>query len=131
MACLSGASFGLVPEYASLAWTVTYNGLSASIRVGEAIKRIEASLPYDKYPVFWIDNFSSRYTSEYRAIPPGTEIILITEKRDIFAQAQSAMAEKGLTVRLNGQQLVSRDKVSYWLTFTEIVDRANAALPGQ
>uniref|UniRef100_Q02BA3 Uncharacterized protein n=1 Tax=Solibacter usitatus (strain Ellin6076) TaxID=234267 RepID=Q02BA3_SOLUE len=155
VACLSGASFGLVPEWPSAAWTTNYNGLSASIRIGDATKRIEAFLPYDKYPIFWIDAFSSPYSLEYRAIMcafvahgvsmwrypkigvgasaapaqylPGTQIILISQRRDTFEQARSAMAEVGMPLRLTGQQLVSRDNVSYWLTFTEIVNPAEEA----
>jgi hypothetical protein len=148
--CLAGASFGLVPQSASVAWVDNYNGLSASIRIGDAIKRIESSLPYDKYPVFWMDNFTSQYSNEYRAImcaflshnvsmwhypkidvgvaslpaeyPAGTPIVLITDRHDVFERARSAMADMGMPLRLTGQQLVSRDNLSYWLTFTEVVN---------
>jgi hypothetical protein len=154
VACLSAVSFGLMPQHASVAWRMNYDGLGASIRVGDAIRRIEASLPYNAYPVFWIDNFGSPYTAEYRAImcsflahsasmwhypkvdvgvdskpasfPPGTAIILITEKRDVFGQAADAMAEMGMRLRLTGQQLVARDDVSYWLTFTEVLNPREA-----
>jgi hypothetical protein len=150
VACFSGASFGLVPESPSRAWAANYNGLSASIRIGDAIRRIEASLPYNKLPVFWIDYFTSPYSSEYRAIMcsflthslsmwhypnigvgvnslapeyiSGTQIVLITQRRDVFEQAQNAMAEMGMPLHLTGQQFVSRENISYWLTFTEVAD---------
>jgi len=138
---LSLATFGLTPIYPNNAWTVSYNGLAATRRVAEAVKTIEGHLPYDKYPVFWFDNFTNPYTTEFRAImcsflthgvsmwhyptvdkvyEPGTLIVFLNNKPDVFEVGNLAMSKAGMPLSLRGQERIAFDGVSYWLTFAQV-----------
>lgn len=159
---LAIASFGLVPAYPGVAWTSHQNGLSATERVAEAVKTIDLNTPTNKFPVFWIDDFNDPYTWEYRAIMcalhthgwsmwrypsvdpaklplPGAELILITREQNIFEGANATMTKAGSPLRMFKQQLISGEgedpgkRVSYWLTFTDVVDpphEESSAKPG-
>jgi hypothetical protein len=141
--CLSLASFGLTPAKPGSAWRVNYNGLAMSTRVSEAIDTIQKRVPYWAAPVFWIDNFNDPLTSEYRAIMcavhlensmwhypkvddkanylPGTSIVLVTSKRNIFESANEAMTRAGMPLALASQDFISRAGISYWITIVTVL----------
>jgi hypothetical protein len=147
---LAVASFGLLPAYPSSAWLKDFNGLAATQRIAEAINIIDSNTPANKYPAFWIDNFNDPNAVEYRAImcashshgfsmwrypdldpdrkySPGTELILITRDKDVFESANATMTLVGMPLRMWKQQLVFGEgnepsiRVSYWLTFTDVL----------
>jgi hypothetical protein len=153
---LAVASFGLIPYYPSTAWTYSYNGLAATKRVAEAVMVIDENTPPDTLPVVWIDNFTDPYTPEYRAImgafqahllsmqrfpevdptkkyAPGTELILITRNKDAFAIANEGATRAAMPLRMRKQHLITGDgllpgqRVSYWLTFTEVLAQPQVA----
>lgn len=142
------SNFGLVPFY-GLAWRMDYRGRDVSERVSRAIDVIEARLPTDRYPVFWIDDFDISLSAEYRGImcaflthrdsmwhfplldmdkhyPTGTRIILITEHRDPTKDAAALLRGARMPVGLVGQDLVEFGGVSYWITHLEVLPREAA-----
>jgi hypothetical protein len=153
---LAAASFGLIPLYPSTAWTYSYNGLAAVKRVADAVMAIDENTPPDTLPVVWIDNFTDPYSAEYRSImcafqahllsmqrfpevdptkkyAPGTELILITRNRDAFPIANEGATRAGMPLRMRKQQLITGDgllpgqRMSYWLTFTEVLSQPQVA----
>jgi hypothetical protein len=139
---LSGASFGLAPGYATIAWTMDYRGRDISERVSRAMDAIIVRLPNDKYPVFWIDNYGSQLSAEYRGImcsfitfresmqsfpkvdrhyPPGTRIFTATEQQDITTGALYRLARAGMAATQVGQDLVRHNGTSYWITSLEVL----------
>jgi len=142
-------SFGLVPIQPGPAWYMKYDGMGLTRRVASALAAIDRRLPADAYPAFWIDNYDSRYTGEYRAIMcmflshslsmkrypeidaervyrPGTFLILITEKEDIFDAANEKMTGAGMPLSLYGQDLIAESGGSYWLTYTRVMNGVSA-----
>jgi hypothetical protein len=143
LCALSVASFALVPGYPGAAWRMEYDGLASTKRIAAAIELIENRLPAESYPTFWIDNYGSRLTTEYRAImcgflshglsmweyprinaqrvyKPGTFVILITEERDVFDAANQTMTRAGMPLSLYGQDLIAAGDISYWLTYVRV-----------
>jgi len=144
LCALSAISFGLVPAYAGFAWKIQYAGIASTRRIGTAVTLIEDHLPSNSYPAFWIDVYNSNLSKEYLAImcgslshglsmwrypmvdpgrvyPPGTFLILITQARDVFADANERMSSAGMPLRLYRQDLVSGGGVSYWLTYLQVL----------
>lgn len=143
LCALSVASFALVPRFPGIAWTAEYDGLASTKRIAAAIELIENRLPAESYPTFWIDNYGSRLTTEYRAImcgllshplsmyeypridaqrvyKPGTFVILITEERDVFDAANQTLTRAGMPLSLYGQDLIAAGDISYWLTYVRV-----------
>jgi hypothetical protein len=140
--CLSVSSFGLTPAYPGSAWHFPYNGLATWTRVSQSIDVIRRRVPDWQAPIFWIDDFTHPQTAEYRAImcavhpsnamwrypkvdekasyPPGTPIVIMTDRRDVFDSANTAMARAGMPLSLLSQDFVSRDGVSYWITIATV-----------
>jgi hypothetical protein len=136
-------SCALVPTQPGAAWLTRYNGMGLTRRVASAVAAIDKRLPLDAYPAFWIDNYNSSNTAEYRAImcailshgfsmqhypevdagrsyQPGTFLILITENKDIFDSASEKMTNAGMPLSLYAQDLVSGGGTSYWLTYVRV-----------
>ena len=136
-------SFALIPVQPGAAWEMEYDGIGSTKRVASAIAAIDRRLPVHEYPAFWIDNYDSRYTGEYRAIMcttlshvfsmkrypevdedrtyrAGTFLILITENKDVFDTANEKMTNAGMPLSLYAQDLISGSGASYWLTYVRI-----------
>ena len=151
MTGLAVAGFGLTPRYPNTAWNWNHNAFGVMKRIVEAVQLVDANTPTGVFPVFWINNYDDPYTVEYRSImcslqshglsmahypevdptkryPAGTELILITRQKDVFEAANSRMTQAGMPLRLRKQYLISGEdrersaRVSYWLTFTDVVD---------
>ena len=147
---LAIVSFGLVPRYPSNAWHDVYNGMSEFQRLADAVRCIDANTSPDKLPVLWIDNLHSHDTAEYRAImcalqvhnismktypeaeppvkyPAGTELVIVTPEKNIFARANAVATKAGFPLALRKQVLISGEGVqvnqrtSYWLTFADVI----------
>jgi len=143
-------SFALVPVQPGAAWVTGYDGIGLTRRVASALAAIDRRLPRDAYPAYWIDDYHSRYSAEYRAImcatmshnfsmkhypdvdadrtySPGTFLILITEHKYPFDAANEKMTNAGMPLSLYGQDLVSGGGHSYWLTYVRVMDRLSGA----
>jgi hypothetical protein len=147
---LAVGSFGLIPAYPGVAWNYSYNGMAAFKRVAEAIRTIDANTPPDSLPMLWFDNYTDPNTVEYRAVmaglqvhgysmqkfpavdqtkhyAPGTEVVIITRNKDVFPGANEIAAQAGMPLMMRRQELITGDgfmpgtRVSYWLTFTEVL----------
>jgi hypothetical protein len=146
------AGFGLTPNYPGLAWRMEYDGIASTKRIAAAISRIEAKLPADAYPAFWINNVNGLLVSEYRAImcgfqshglsmyeypqidphrtyKPGTFVILITDDRDVFDAANQTMTQAGMPLSLYGQDLIAVGDISYWVTYVRVLDTGKQRVP--
>jgi hypothetical protein len=62
-----------------------------------------------------------------RHYSPGTELILITQDRNVFPSANATMSKAGMPLRMWKQQVISGEgadpskHISYWLTFTDVL----------
>lgn len=143
-------SFALVPTQPGAAWLMQYNGMALTRRVALAVGAIDRRLPLDAYPAFWIDNYDSPNSAEYRAIMcailshgfsmqhypevdaglayrPGTFLILITENKDVFDTASEKMTSAGMPLSLYGQDRISGGGTSYWLTYVRVLESVSRA----
>jgi hypothetical protein len=144
-------SFALVPVQPGAAWVAGYDGIRLTRRVASAVAAIDRRLPADAYPAFWIDNYNNRYTYDYRAIMcmflshpssmkhypevdtdrayrPGTFLTLITEKSNVFGAANEKMANAGMPLSLYGQDRISVNGASYWLTYARVMNSISPVL---
>jgi hypothetical protein len=139
-------TFALIPVQPGAAWLARYDGIGLTRRVALALRAIDRRLPADAYPAFWIDNYDSQYTNDYRGIMcstlshglsmkhypdmdadpgygPGTFLILITERKYVFDGANYKMTNAGMPLSLDGQDLVSDRGGSFWLTYTQVMKK--------
>jgi hypothetical protein len=159
---LAVASWGLVPRYPASAWKWQYNGVAAYKRVVDAVRAVDANTPPHQFPVLWFNNHDAldHNTSERRAImcalqvhgnamqnypevdkarkyAPGTTLVLITNGRDVFDDANARMTAAGMPLRLKNQVQISGEGFSigerafYWLTFTEVLAPQAAPAPAR
>ena len=147
-------SFALIPIQPGAAWRIKYDGIGLTRRVASAMAAIDRRLPADAYPVFWIANYNTQYSVEYNAIMcttlshvlsmkrypefdedrvyrPGTFLILITENKDVFGAANEKMTNAGMPLSLSGQDLISSNGVSYWLTYVRVMKSLSRAGVGR
>jgi hypothetical protein len=106
----------------------------------------------DAFPRFWINNTDDKFSSEYRAImcgflahgvlsmytypelepervyPPGTFLIIITQKQDVFDGANQKMTQAGMPISLYAQDVIAEGGVTYWLTYVRVLGADNPLL---
>jgi hypothetical protein len=146
-------TFALIPVQPGAAWIARYDGIGLTRRVALALRAIDRRLPADAYPAFWIDNYNSRYTGDYRGIMcstlshglsmkhypdmdadpayrPGTFLILITERKYVFDAANEKMTDAGMPLSFYGQDLVSDRGGSFWLTYTRVMNKDSQTISG-
>ena len=139
-------SFALFPFEPGDAWHLEYDGMGLMRRVVSARMAIDRRLPIDAYPAFWLD--ADKYESRgimcmtlshmssmthypeiqaNRTYQPGTFLVLITAKKDVFDAANQKMTNAGMPLAYYGQDLVSGGEASYWLTYARVLKRASIA----
>lgn len=149
--CLACSSFPLVPMYPALAWHYHYNGFAAQARIGSAIDVIRKHVPRDRYPGFWINNYTDPLAAEYRGImcsfiahgqsmyhypkvdakrvyAPGTYLILLTTGPDPFQSANETMSEAGMPLSLVSRDTIAKDGITYQITCVKILPKPSKSV---
>jgi hypothetical protein len=141
--CIAG--FGLVPAFTRAPWLTGYRGAAFYARVDKAIEVVKMQTGIEKPPYFWF-SLADKENLDHRAIaraliahqiadmnfpkvapgytiPPGSVVLILTEKQDIIDVAQNALKSLGLTGAGFTQIRITDRSDSYWMTFVRVSQR--------
>jgi hypothetical protein len=142
---LCAADFGLVPAFTRATWVTGYRGAAFYERVTKAIEVVKMQTGIETPPYFWF-SLDDKENLDHRAIartllahqivdmnfprvapgytiPPGSLVLILTEKQDIIDVAQNALGTLGLTGSGFTQIKITDRTDSYWMTFVRVKQR--------
>jgi hypothetical protein len=131
-----------VPAYTRATWITDYRGAAFYARVEKAIEVVKMQTGIEKPPYFWF-SLADKENLDHRAIvraliahrnadmnfpsmapgftiPPGSIVLILTEKKDIIEVAQKALSTLGLTGKGLTQIRIADRSDSYWMTFVRV-----------